>query len=223
MSSLYDVTVLNFSPITLGIPASRPRCYMILVRKGSLQWHPEVVSVGPAVVFNRIFSRALSAGGEIYLRAPEADLELHVEELAAKRGLAPHKASGRKWRCKQVLPYSQRRRIQLHLESSAPAHAAYPNIFCNLRQSPSFGSLSAVMPTLLRGSVIYSFQAERVLVAKEHFEVMGYRMFSEPTAGFAGALDGLSNCQLRGLAGNGMHLAAISSVLLFALAGTVRV
>ena len=82
--------------------------------------------------------------------------------------------------------------------------------------------MSNITPTLLRKTVIWSMALQRVYLPLEHFEVMGYDMYSPGgnRCSFANALRELSPNQLQSLSGNGMHAAAVGHALMFLLAAT---
>ena len=71
-----------------------------------------------------------------------------------------------------------------------------------------------VIPTLLRHSHVWSTQAKRLLLVKEHFKVMGIPWSPQAE---------LSENQRRAMAGNAMHMAAIGSVLTFLFVHIERV
>jgi hypothetical protein len=220
----WNLVVLPFSPTMLGLPTSRPRVYMVLTRKKSLQWISGIAEAGGhATVFEGIFGRSLSANGDIFVRAPAADVAKHIEEMALRRGFPPLRHDGRPWRCTQMLPVAMQSRVRRHVAGVAARHVCYPNVFCNLRQQPGYGPVCVTVPALLRSSTVYSFRFKRTLLPTEHFEAMGYRMYGEHRASFADALlSTQSGAQAKSLAGNGMHCAAIGAVLMFVLSATHR-
>ena len=83
------------------------------------------------------------------------------------------------------------------------------------------GPTADVVPALLRASVLWSFRLRRVALPLEHLELQGWAMFDSSSGPQScqciGAFRQLSDQKLRQLAGNGMHLAVIGSVLAFAL------
>ena len=79
-----------------------------------------------------------------------------------------------------------------------------------------------MMPALLRGSILWSMSARRPCHPEEHLEVMGYNMFGPDCCACASVLSSLSDAQQRSVSGNGMHAAAIGSVLMFLLSGVER-
>ena len=207
--------VLQFSPTLLGYPCSRPRLCMLLLKKSKLRWHPEVAALGFQESFSLLFARSLAMNGNAFVRAPPDEVATAIEELALGRGFPMARGGGRQWKCDHVLPIPMRRRLLRHRCGPARQHVAWPDVFCNLRQTPSYAALSTVIPTLLRGSRIYSFRFKRILIERETMEAMGYGMFSEPKASFADELANLSPADVRGLAGNGMHAAAVGAAMIF--------
>ena len=90
---------------------------------------------------------------------------------------------------------------------------------------------------MIKGSVVYNSQKKRPLTALAHFEVQGNAVFSESTAttcSFRSLLDlptaddlppkrkrgdnKLSETDVKSIAGNSMHVAAVSIGIMFALA-----
>ncbi len=114
------------------------------------------------------------------------------------------------------------RRAACHKTGLAANHVAYPDVFFDLRQNYGFSGVSTTIPTLLRGSQISAFAANRTLLPAEHFESMGYAIYSSPQVSFAESVERLGYAQMRSLAGNGMHAAASGTILIFALSGVQR-
>ena len=221
----WDLVVLRFGPPLLGIPSNRGRLYMILTRREVVMWHRAIDSYGHAEAFSQLFSRDVVTDGGIYFRAPESEILQYVEGLAAKRHLPPRTASGRPWKLRRVLAPCLKRSIERHREAIAAGLGGgeFPDVFVNLRQRPGHTPVAVLMPTLLRGSVTWSFRRNRPLMALEVMETLGYGMYAEPSsarASFADAVADMTESQVRCLAGNGMHAAAVGSVLMFVLAGT---
>jgi hypothetical protein len=192
----------------------------LMTRRDRLRWLPGIASLGFEESFTRLFGRSVAVNGGMLLRAPQAAVASMVRELALARGLPPVQPSGAEWKCDHVLPPAMRFRLQAHRTGRSRQHAAYPQIFANLRQTARFAAVSSSLPTLLRGSRIYSFEHRRLIVAGEHMEALGYRMFSEPRASFADEMDRLPLSQVKDFAGNGMHAAVVGTILLFLIAGT---
>ena len=102
----------------------------------------------------------------------------------------------------------------------------YASLVANLSQNPYFFNTSSVMPALLRGSSLWSFEKSREVLPEELCEVQGMNIYSPDDMGFACpfrsavANDVFTARQLSQMAGNAMHMAAIGTALTFVLAGT---
>ena len=194
-----------------------------------MQWRSEIKSYGQIAAFEQLFGRDVVSNGGMYFRAPAHEVQDYSAQLASNRGFPQCSAYGKPWKIRRVLAPAVKASVARHRESIADRLVdgqEFPDVFVNLRQRPGFTPVSACIPTLLRGSTIWSFSRERPLLAFEAMETLGYGMYAEPRlarASFADALLTKSSCQVQHLAGNGMHAAATGSVLMFVLACTCRV
>jgi hypothetical protein len=91
----FSLTVLNFSPTLLGIPVMRKRKYMILLKKGSLQWDSSIAGLGPQGAFELLVARKVTISGDCLCRAPCTEVSDSVATLVVKRGFPTKRRSGR--------------------------------------------------------------------------------------------------------------------------------
>ena len=220
--------VLKLSPTTQGIPNNRERKYMILTSTQKIQWH-EVSErwQDDTWLYKDLFRRPCELTGQVYFRADELSCAEHIKQLALKRGLTTHRSSGRQWSYKQVVCPGIRIRMAGYLKFDQEAgHKEKPALVFNVMQTPShFRSTGVLMPTLMRSSLLWSPYQGRCLLPLEHMEVLGHKCYkSSPEesdkelCNFLPALHKLSSCQIRAMAGNGMHLASVGGALCYTLA-----
>lgn len=100
-----------------------------------------------------------------------------------------------------------------------------PTIFVNLTQEASYiPKPSELVGALLRGSTLWDLKQDTPVLPIEHFAIQGFAVDSESPLHARHfpwdfeVLGLLPHSQLRTVTGNGMHLAAVSSALAFALA-----
>lgn len=105
----YEAVTLKFSPTMLGLPISRVRKYMVLIRKDTLKWRAGIAEAGHLTMFKKIFGRSIKLHGVDLLRAPTTSINLARDALAVKRAMPPRR-SGKPWsfsRCKAPVFASQ--------------------------------------------------------------------------------------------------------------------
>ena len=218
----YIIQSLVFSPVSLGIPASRPRRYTLMIARDSLVPQCPFTREG----FGALMFKRCVADGHIFWTAPPEEVASSMREYYERLRLAPVQASGDPWECEDLLPASQQQRLWNYRKACKKACKCLRCIV-NLQQEAHFmRSLSERMPCLLtKTSSIWSMRHSRLLTASEHLGVMGVPIFApgrHDDARFNVELlalgRGISARGTRHLAGNGMCLSAIGSVLLFALA-----
>ncbi len=181
--------------------------------------------------FGALFFRRCVATGHIYARAPEEYLKRYWSELALKRGLPPQPVpeSGSRgswnWEPRFLLKEGDHQRL-LGYEKSCRKGGRPLKYIVNLAQNATFmNHFSELVPTVLtRTSFLWDMMHSRPFIPLELLEVMGIPVFSPEakakdrsaveTLGLSGKL---SSDELRRLSGNAMHLAAVGSVLAFAL------
>ena len=103
--------------------------------------------------------------------------------------------------------------------------------FCvDATQTVSFGSLSRVMPTILRNSQIYSLRGDRLFVMQELMAAQGIpRFFADdstehalPDMDWLRDMDSLDMRKAKGLLGNTMCLCQVGSVMAILFVGVAR-
>ena len=147
--------------------------------------------------------------------------EVHdaVLRLAKQRHLPGRTANGKRWPMSVLLPRGYRLRLADHMctikrsgsggDSSGEAYFPIDQSACHSARSYE------VMPTLLRGSRIWSTDQDRLLLVSEHCRVMGLK--------WSDMLASMREHKIRAIAGNAMCQPAICSVLLYLFAFTVNV
>ena len=152
-----------------------------------------------------------------------------VASRANQLGLPSCQANDRPWHYKHVLSQAQVASVRAWEQHVRTSHGLErqdrPNVFCSVTQRPGVrGNATPICPPLLQRSQIWSVAKQRLMLAIEKFEVQGFNVFDTtcPLAPFLEHLRSLSKGTLSALAGNGMHLPTMASLLAFTLLGTER-
>ena len=223
-SDEYVIQVIDFSPRELGVPSSRPRKYMLLTRTSKIRLHLPF----DRFHFGKLFFARRTASSQLYIVvSDEFRQEGLINSLRKQRGYLKL-LDGRPWTLRQVLAPGMFSRLNGY--RTLAAEVGEEDGFVNIGQSPDFmKTIYPVVPTLLQGSVVYSMAREKVFEYPEHLLVMGISsafVGVEAVAEFPGTMlpdrvvlgsVSISARQVRMLCGNGMHLAAVGSCLMFAL------
>ena len=219
-SALYLITSFVFSPRDLGIPASRPRRYSILVLRARFEPTVQYALEG----FGNMFFRRLQCNGHAYWTAPVARVDAMVQTMASKKGLPSTQPDGSQWPIREVMSSSKHTKL-LGYERLCGKTRRRLQYIVNIHQTSAHcHGLSDIVPCLMTAtSTVWSMTHNRMLIPLEHLCVQGIPVFT-PFRGQRYAVErmGLAGTMLRGqhivhLAGNGMHLSAVGSVLMFML------
>eukprot|EP00959_Pyramimonas_sp_CCMP1952_P016199 342810-Pyramimonas_sp.AAC.1 len=110
VGTTHDVYPIVVSPHQLGIPVSRIRKYMIILKRSSLRWIPKVEE-DPAASFLELFGATPACLGQVYFRAPHSKVNAFLATLALERGLPATRAGGLQWHNRQLLGVGKRFRL----------------------------------------------------------------------------------------------------------------
>ena len=220
----YELLVLKLNPTQMGIPVSRPRQYMLLVRKDRLKIRPGITSENIQSLYSRIFKCESELVGPDMCRATEEEKRTFVEEVALERGLPRKRSACKRWSSYQVLPRGHRERLRGY-ESLAKntTGTERPVALVNLMQNPQFmPSLPKNVPTLLTASRLWLLADSREVLPVEHLEVQGYVLYGQQDEytipeELRARLLLLSRSSLRKLTGNAFNLSSVGTALLMLL------
>ena len=92
----------------------------------------------------------------------------------------------------------------------------------NLQNTPSWIGATQNVPALLRNTRLWSCFHGRLALQNELLEVMGYNIYDddEYKCEFVEFLNSIGEQHLRAMTGNGMHLRAVGSIVMFVAACT---
>ena len=178
----HKVVSIKVSPHSLGHPMRRERNFSAGLNRNKYVWvgpesHDEVQRQ-----FDEFFGRTLEVTGDVYMVAPDDEVESYVMELAAKRKLPlpPQWATAP---MKEYLHLIVDRTNVQHFRvydqlvgergSIAGAHSA------DLEQSPDFYGSGPHMPPLNTHSVIFDWKKQRLATPMELVQAMGVDSFPE--------------------------------------------
>ena len=176
--------------------------------------------------FGGVFFKRCAATGHLYICAPPEFVQRYASQLAAKRHVPEVQPDGSEWPMRQLLREGSHERL-LAYEKACRKQRRARKFIVNLCQNFAFSKgIGEIVPALLTStSLLWDMQAERPFTPEEYLVIQGIPVsapgrdsasrFSIETLALTGEL---APDQVRHLCGNGMHLAAVGSVLLFALA-----
>ena len=207
------------------------RKYMILLRRDTMAWNPEIDRIGHQSAFEALFARGLTMYGHELLRSPPEPLAEMRRAMAEARGLPPAQASGKEWKWFHILPPGIRHNVKSSEARCRIAGTAGASSLITATQRTKYASIMPVCPAILRNTVIWSTHLRRPAHPLEHFELMGWKMFpgegasddEVECASFSSMVAQLSPKLQASLVGNGFHLGAVGCCIIFALAGSWRV
>lgn len=110
VSDHYSLTTWTLSPVMFGFPATRQRKYMVLLRKTSVRWMPQIED--PVALFSHLFHRPTVLQGNAFWNAPGTFIDRHHREWAKARHLPATQADGQRWPSKLLLSKETRQRIR---------------------------------------------------------------------------------------------------------------
>lgn len=228
----YDITSMVFSPTDMGIPTSRSRRYTYAVLK-SMANGAFRVDEG---FLKSVALRSCDLHGSIFFRAPLQMIHDNFDRLALVRGL-PARASqnSRPYKfCVVVIPGSRTRSqsyIMKAMRAGLLKDIEKNDIVVNIMQNSDFHPyLGHTIPTLMRKSQLFSLAKRRGMLPLEQMAAQGVPLFldaamdatspnreSQLSSFDLDFLLSLSDGDLRHLAGNGMALSSIGTVIILAL------
>jgi hypothetical protein len=241
LNDMYSFMDCIICPTQLNNPARRGRFYGCFAKRSKFAFVP-IAEYHMATAFGLVFDRPLTRTGGAYLLAPEAARIDHLKRLAAARGLVLFESDFRTLPAHVFLDVSSGRRLKRFMEAVEQREQAWgcprpAHLFVNVRQNVEHAGISgrsffngSVWPTLLTASVLVDIGSSampggRLVHPLEHFAAMGFKVSVTESGQLVPehwAAD-FTDVEARRLTGNGMHLAAVGSWLLFVLACSQRV
>ncbi|CAE7746995.1 unnamed protein product [Symbiodinium sp. CCMP2592] len=222
VSAVYELHALEVCPQTLGEPVSRRRVYMLLIHRNRWQFCEHVKQSSVQEVFDEVFESNVVMPVLEKFRAPQSDVESHIQALLKRQHKPETTRTGRRWSYLQASTEATRLNVQEQrkwLEDNAIP--PFTNYVANLTQSVDYIQPRQCIPALLTRSQLYLFGIERAALASEHFEVQGWNLYGKaelgPCAKLRSAFKNLPQRHQRSMSGNSMHLHVLGAVLLFLL------
>ncbi|CAE7180491.1 unnamed protein product [Symbiodinium microadriaticum] len=233
MGSRFVVLQAAFGPEDLGWPCRRRCLLQTCINLSSHVW------VGPASKdvekdFLRMFCQSTFCLGDVFLgQCPGEEYESR-RSLARKRGLhLPEKCTDAMVPAEKILAPGSADSLQKYRElwmALPPDSDMARCCIVDLSQSMERKRMSALVPTLLSSTLLYSLTRERFFVkhdleASQGFPVPGtaaYERYAGCLAVDEGSMSNLPEQLQRSLLGNGMHLTAMSAWHMYILGNIVR-
>jgi hypothetical protein len=223
LHGVYSLHTVVVSPIELGDKIERVRKYMVAYKDSIVNYNGDFnadFKRMAALMKEKIDNNIVSGpSGAKYFSAPREEVEEVRSQLAAAKHLPEH-SSGRKWKFSTILPRSVKARLS-DVTSLKCEHVAESKldpqipIFGTICQNSSYATLSHMIPTLARKTMVWSFEHKRPMIGWEHLKSHGLAM--EKPGKLQTYLSGLSEAEKKGLAGNGMTTIQMGSVFVFAI------
>ena len=217
-------------PTMFGRPSRRKRKYTMFIRRHGFHLAlPPVTTFAEA--FEQAFVRAQSLGMVEYLCAPEPLVLDHAEQLVRDQGFdmdATEIDAGMAVRSGEAVRSFGYQRLAESKGLVEDGVWNCPVALVNLAQASSHIKQvdTANAPALMTRSILFDLVRQRMLVDEEYWLIQGYApprlLHSRLEHLFPARELHLSSKQARHLAGNGMHLTCVGSMILAALAFTER-
>lgn len=227
LGEYYHVFSYVFTPKLLGLPQTRMRRWTILLRKTRRALRLIPFS---AEGFGMLLASKVVTTGYIFYCAPMDVVSAYIRRCAARRCLAEVQADGSDWSFEDVVAPCVRLRL-LSYRRYVVRNDLPLNCIFNLQQAAEYWNhWSDKMPALMRRTtLLWSDVARRSLLPLEHLCVQGVPIFKRGRTDEERfnvelmALQGdLSDTAICSMSGNGMVLAVVASVFLFAIGGSTR-
>ena len=207
-----------FSPIDLGLPVNRSRRYTLVFPSPASPLYGKVL-------FNKDFFqplvfRRLLLKGSVYLKAPQNLVDGLVDQMAEAKGLPP-RPPGHHYGFQAAMPTGERMRMLTHLEKVQETMLCDLDVNAEIAQNPGYSKSMSIVPTLVRNSVIYNFQADREFLVLELLASQGLPYFlpdehpftREMPGEFLNELAKIPDRKLKCICGNAMNMAQVGSVI----------
>ena len=243
MAEKWHMQVIHVSPTLFGLPIERKRIYIILLRKGKLRFAGLASSSIQQADdtnffllqnhFDTVFHRNTVMTMGSHFRAPDSFRKGHIEDLVQVQKLPPTSASGKHWSCYQAVSAAVRHKVNEHKqavhEKSGKAledmtEREREQWVADLCQNPEYmGPSCGYVPALLQRTNLWLFGQRRLALPSEHVECQGWNLFGDPAGLYKSSitlekLQKMKPARVKSLAGNGMHLQVLASVLAFTVA-----
>ena len=110
----YTLDCGQFSPTLFGEPVERQRKYMVMLRRGRVEWHPVIAEKGVQDSFLRLFARTLRMSCQSKFTATQEERASYLEACAVSRRLPARTRTGKCWSFFQLSPRFVRECILEH-------------------------------------------------------------------------------------------------------------
>lgn len=233
LSSTHDVLFMRIGPDDLGFPVRRPRSYSFGINRATCRW------VGPAdyeTDFKERFFRSLQCEGDVFFCAPVNIAANDLRCRACARGVYFHEMDdssvvqvGVPGSPQDFLPPGAVQRFHAWGAERSRLQSMTGTFISDIDHWPGRGSVGGCLfPALQTHGSIYSWTQGRFATPGEHLVAQGFPLYPSRPAELSALTSALrltrqSTESIKRLAGNGMHLAVLSSWVWYCLSNTVRI
>ncbi|CAE7374341.1 unnamed protein product [Symbiodinium sp. CCMP2592] len=230
----YSLTSFELCPSSMGVPAKRPRKYMVLLRDDKFEWE----CGDPVSAFEELFHQPddVDVDAAEFCCASKEAVDACIARFARRRGFPDKDPRGETWKLKHVMPQKLLDNIRKWEGSVRQKRDVTEGQLCtafmNTTQKASRGSASPFCPVLITRSQIWSFKHQRYMLLQEMAEVQGFAVvtntpFQCPFRDIildtdAAAEDAIPDVHVRRMLGNGMSLQCVGALLAFVLCFAVE-
>ena len=220
LGDLFMIESTNITPELLGIPQSRNRRYTVLINKGTCVWLSNLRE------FEMLFSRTMELDGDSYFMAPEELVRSTFSEQLQRKGFQPLQDDDdlKDFDWSMIYTPSTRGRLQKYRSHRQQHQSPEGTFIVNLQQNYGHEVCGPMVPCLLTKPIIFSFShcCPRHLLPDEVLQVQGFPIFGSAAKDYelpwGAALATLRPTQKLELAGNGMQMEVVSTLLVFCIA-----
>ena len=221
----WHVSTVRFSAKMIGVPVDRTRAYTVACSQPERCQLPFTMDLVKKTLYHNLNSDCsifLQASDELTMQHREALAPVSVRHLALKK----------RYRTSALLTAGDSHRLEqwrraIEKKSEAAADDMKNIVrrhFVNVCQEPSYMSLPkhVVVPALLRGSKLFSVDADRWIHPSELLSIQGVPMFLGDQHAFT-SISPFSRVHvslrtMTQMAGNAMHVGVVGGVLLLVVA-----
>lgn len=219
LTYVYTIQSIKICPSNFAVPCRRPRIYTTVSRNNATQRILQLEVFLPTYVY-----RSVVLDPNIFFCAPQEVQNKCLGNMLAARGIAIEQHLIDDMRL--VMTFACRQRRTGYKVKWVEQGLTGPKL-CNISQNAWFRTkLDELMPTLLKNSMIWNFEINKLLLGPEHFVVNGAPIFCQGREGIMAIKpEVFVNMPYRRAAkvsGNMMHITVVGMVLGSILFGTTH-
>ena len=233
LAGSHKTVFVTVGPEHLGYPVHRKRVFAAAINLKLCRWlGPD----DPQDEFERLFFRTINATGEVFMSASPAERASELSKLAKIQGNYISPDTIRTTPLSQLLPVvlnpSQLKHYRSYCHARSALESYDGSMLCDLEHNPGQRSRAGhLWPCQLSHGLVCSVPRDAepsIAVALEHLAAHGYHIYPSatedfPTSPMLPILQDLSRGQIVELSGRAVHLAVLSSWMMYVLSHVGRI